>query len=186
MKGEQEDRKMCMDGFSDWFEKELEDLHRRASLPAPIFFPKYLVWNWEFNEECDRYFPTYLEMLHEVDTMNDCLAHKIDNLLERLKPEFKARYAINSLQHPYLRSMSRMLQRKELGVWKCYQRRSDEIYKFLVQLIELKPYIKRTDCWDDVMDRLGKNCNVENLWPSEAPRTIDEVLVSSVLHLTKG
>ncbi|XP_048567085.1 uncharacterized protein LOC125547126 [Triticum urartu] len=72
--GEQEDRKMCMDGFSDWFEKELEDLHRRASLPAPIFFPKYLVWNWEFNEECDRYFPTYLEMLHEVDTMNDCLA----------------------------------------------------------------------------------------------------------------
>lgn len=47
MKGEQEDRKTCADGFSDWFEKELEDLRIRASLPAPNDFPKYLVWNWE-------------------------------------------------------------------------------------------------------------------------------------------
>lgn len=101
------------------------------------------MWNWEFNEEFDRYFPTYMEMLHEVDTMNDCLERKLLNgnaLLERLNPEFKAKYAINSLQHPHLRIMSRMLQRKESDV--CYWRRTDEIYEFLVQLINLKPYIK--------------------------------------------
>lgn len=84
-----------------------------------------------------------MEMLHEVDTMNDCLERKLLNgnaLLERLNPEFKAKYAINSLQHPHLRIMSRMLRRKVRDV--RYRRRTDEIDKCLLQLINLKPYIK--------------------------------------------
>ena len=137
------DRKTCADGFIDWFNNELKYLHYCASLSAPNIFPKHSVWNWEFNEEFDRYFPTYMEMLHEVDTMNDCLERKLLNgnaLLERLNPEFKAKYAINSLQHPHLRIMSRMLRRKVRDV--RYRRRTDEIDKCLLQLINLKPYIK--------------------------------------------
>ncbi|XP_044977615.1 protein HASTY 1-like isoform X2 [Hordeum vulgare subsp. vulgare] len=178
--GEGADRKSCADGFTDWLDKELKDLHNRASLPAPNIFPKHLVWNWEFKEEFDRYFPTYMEMLHEVDTMNDCLERKLlngDALLERLNPKFKAKYAINSLQHPHLQIMSRILPRKERAV--SHQRRSDEIYKFLVQLIKLEPYIKQTDCWDDVFYRLTKSCGTQSsLWLSDAPRAIDIFLDS--------
>uniref|UniRef100_A0A453GCW2 Exportin-5 C-terminal domain-containing protein n=3 Tax=Aegilops tauschii subsp. strangulata TaxID=200361 RepID=A0A453GCW2_AEGTS len=181
--GEMADRKTCADGFIDWLNKELKDLHYRASLPAPDIFPKHVVWNWEFNEEFDRYFPTYMEMLHEVDTMNDCLEHKFlngDALLERLNPEFKAKYAINSLQHPHLRIMSRMLQRKEYDV--CYRRRTEEIYDFLVELINLKPYVKQTDCSDDVMDRLVESCQPQSdLWRSYALRAVDIFLDSLLI-----
>ncbi|KAI5002802.1 hypothetical protein ZWY2020_027452 [Hordeum vulgare] len=175
MNGERADIKTRADGFIDWLSNELKSLHYRASLPAPNIFPKHSVWNWEFNEEFDRYFPTYMEMLHEVDTMNDCLEHKYlngDALLERLNPEFKAKYAINSLQHPHLQIMSRMLPRKERDV--CCRRRTDEIYKFLVQLINLKPYIKQNDCPDDVMDRLEESCHPQSdLWEVYALRAVD-------------
>ncbi|VAH67992.1 unnamed protein product [Triticum turgidum subsp. durum] len=169
------DRKTCADGFIDWFNNELKYLHYCASLSAPNIFPKHSVWNWEFNEEFDRYFPTYMEMLHEVDTMNDCLERKLLNgnaLLERLNPEFKAKYAINSLQHPHLRIMSRMLRRKVRDV--RYRRRTDEIDKCLLQLINLKPYIKQTDCPDDVMDCLEESCHPQSdLWQGYALRAVD-------------
>lgn len=45
--GERADRKTCADGFIDWLNKELKDLHYRASLHAPDIFPKHSVWNWE-------------------------------------------------------------------------------------------------------------------------------------------
>ncbi|KAM3334939.1 hypothetical protein ACQJBY_029383 [Aegilops geniculata] len=124
-----------------------------------------------------------MEMLHEVDTMNDCLERKFlngDALLERLNPEFKAKYAINSLQHPHLRIMSRMLQRKERDV--CYRRRTDEIYEYLVQLINLKPYIKQTDCPDDVFDRLEESCHPQSdLWRGYALRAVDIFLDSLLI-----
>ncbi|XP_020169651.1 uncharacterized protein [Aegilops tauschii subsp. strangulata] len=124
-----------------------------------------------------------MEMLHEVDTMYDCLERKFLNgegLLERLNPEFKAKYAINNLQQPHLRIMSRMLQRKESDV--CYWRRTDEIYEFLVQLINLKPYIKQTDCLDDVFDRLEESCHPQSdLWQGYALRAVDLFLDSLLI-----
>ncbi|VAH67994.1 unnamed protein product [Triticum turgidum subsp. durum] len=124
-----------------------------------------------------------MEMLHEVDTMNDCLERKLLNgnaLLERLNPEFKAKYAINSLQHPHLRIMSRMLRRKVRDV--RYRRRTDEIDKCLLQLINLKPYIKQTDCPDDVMDCLEESCHPQSdLWQGYALRAVDIFLDSLLI-----
>lgn len=33
-----------------------------------------------------------------------------DDLFEKLEPEFKSKYGINNSAHPYLRTMSRMLE----------------------------------------------------------------------------
>ncbi|KAL5203843.1 hypothetical protein ABZP36_008714 [Zizania latifolia] len=87
-------------------------------------------------------------------------------LLDKLRPEFKSRYAITSCVHPYLLTMSRMLQRKMTSVFQ--HTRSEQIYKFLIQLITLKPYIKRTDCNGDMfllegttIVRLGNICETD-------------------------
>ncbi|KAF8652254.1 hypothetical protein HU200_062890 [Digitaria exilis] len=61
------------DCFKDWLAKELECLSMRASCAVPEDFPKDVVWNWEFNEEFERYLRTYMKMLEEVDAMDDCL-----------------------------------------------------------------------------------------------------------------
>ncbi|KAF8694047.1 hypothetical protein HU200_038499 [Digitaria exilis] len=104
----------------------------RASCAVPEDFPKDVVWNWEFNEEFERYLPTYMKMLEEVDAMDDCLEDNYleeEILLEKLKPEFKSRYGINSYMHPYVHTMSSMLQP----------------YLF---------HLQRTDSWDSVYKRL--------------------------------
>ncbi|KAK3140897.1 hypothetical protein QOZ80_5AG0407390 [Eleusine coracana subsp. coracana] len=145
--------------FKDWLAKELTGLHTRASCGMPEKFPKNFEWKWEFNEEFERYLPTYMNMLIEVEAMDDCLKdnyliHEI--LLKKLKPEFKSRYAINSDVHPYLQTMSHMLQRKMPATY--YKRRTEWFTQLLTQLIRLKPYIKLTDCSLTILERLEENC----------------------------
>ncbi|CAN6381359.1 unnamed protein product [Urochloa humidicola] len=151
IEGECADRENVSARFKEWLTKELKDLHIRAACAVPNDFPKGSVWNWEFNEEFERYLPTYMNMLVEVDAMDDCLEANYlndDILFEKLKPEFKSRYGINCCAHPYLRTMYRMLPRKRYAV--RYQSRTKRISKFLKQLITHKPYIKCTDsCEDD-------------------------------------
>ncbi|KAL5204503.1 hypothetical protein ABZP36_009374 [Zizania latifolia] len=165
--GEGVDGQSITSGFNDWLAKELEHLRTCAYRAAPDDFPEGLVWNWEFNAEFGRYLSAYKNMLHEVDAMDDCLVlnHSM-TLLDKLRPEFKSRYAITSCVHPYLLTMSRMLQRKMTSVFQ--HTHSEQTYKFLIQLITLKPYIKRTDCDGNMfllkqttMDRLGKICETD-------------------------
>ncbi|XP_062182096.1 protein HASTY 1-like [Phragmites australis] len=141
------------------FSKELEDLHMRAFCTRPEHFPKDVVWKWEFNEEFERYLPAYMNMLEEVEAMDDCLKDNYmssEILLAKLNPEFKLRYAINNYAHPCLQTMSRMLQRKIPAVY--HQRRTEWISQLLIQLITVKPYIKVTDGWENVLERLEENC----------------------------
>ncbi|KAK3137673.1 hypothetical protein QOZ80_5BG0455620 [Eleusine coracana subsp. coracana] len=145
--------------FNDWLAKELRGLHTRAYSGMPQEFPKVFEWKWEFNEEFERYLPTYMNMLIEVEAMDDCLkgnylSHEF--LLKKLKPEFKSRYAINSTVHPYVRTMSHMLQRKKPATY--YKKRTEWFTELLTQLIKLKPYIKLTDCSLTILERLEENC----------------------------
>ncbi|XP_062225180.1 protein HASTY 1-like isoform X2 [Phragmites australis] len=156
--GEGADSENMSGRFEDWLAKEVEDLRTRSSCSAPEYFPEDAIWKWEFNEEFERYLPAYMNMLDEVDAMNDCLKDTYlgCEILEKLKPEFKSRYGIINYAHPYLRTMSRMLRRKRSAVY--YQSRTKWLSQLLSRLITLKPYIKFTDSWESVMERLHENC----------------------------
>ncbi|OEL36336.1 hypothetical protein BAE44_0002645 [Dichanthelium oligosanthes] len=73
IEGEGADRENLSACFEEWLAKELNDLHMHAACAVPNDFPKNAVWNWEFNEEFERYLPAYMNMLVEVDAMDDCL-----------------------------------------------------------------------------------------------------------------
>ncbi|CAN6372151.1 unnamed protein product [Urochloa humidicola] len=150
IKGECTDGENVSARFKEWLTQELKELHIRAACAVPNDFPEDVVWNWEFNEEFERYLPTYMNMLVEVDAMDDCLEANYLNgeiLLEKLKPEFKSRYGINCCAHPYLQTLSQMLRRKRSAVY--YQNRTKRISKFLTQLITHKPYIKCNDSYEE-------------------------------------
>ncbi|TVU25242.1 hypothetical protein EJB05_27732 [Eragrostis curvula] len=156
------DRENLSCRFEDWLTKELEDLRTRASCSVPEHFPKEAIWKWELNEEFEKYLPAYMSMLAEVDTMNDCLKNNYlgsENLLGKLKPEFKSKYGIYDSAHPYLRTMSRMLRRKRPAVYA--QSRTKWLSQLLYRLITLKPYVKLSDSWESVMERLQENCETQ-------------------------
>ncbi|KAK3120438.1 hypothetical protein QOZ80_9AG0687640 [Eleusine coracana subsp. coracana] len=157
--GESTEKQNISCSFKGWLANEVSDLCKRASCSVPEHFPKSTIWKWEFNEEFERYLPAYMSMLVEVDAINDCLKNNYlgcDNLFERLEPEFKLKYGINDSAHPYLWTMSRMLERKRPAVY--FQNRTIWLSELLSRLITLKPYIKFTDSWESVMGRLQENC----------------------------
>lgn len=163
------------DRFEDWLAKELEYLCTRASCDVPEDFPKDVEWNWELNEEFERYLPTYINLLQEVDAMDNCLEDNYLNreiLFRKLRPEFKSRYGIDSYVHPHLQTMSSMLRRKMPHVyyWRC----AKWITKHLIQLIRLKPYIKLTDSWGSILNRLLENCEPQyGLLQCDPARAVD-------------
>ncbi|TVT96909.1 hypothetical protein EJB05_57875 [Eragrostis curvula] len=66
-------------GFENWFEKQKADLSVKAAWTRPDEFPSS-TWTWEvpecpnqFEEEFQRHLDTYIDLLHEVDAMDDCL-----------------------------------------------------------------------------------------------------------------
>ncbi|CAL4984491.1 unnamed protein product [Urochloa decumbens] len=143
--------------FSDWFVKQKNDLWVKAHSPIPENFPVEL-WNWEFEEEFQRYLPIYIDMLHEVNAMDDCLefcSSECSTLFEKLSPEFRIRHGINNYMDRNMLMISNILQRKKPAAYD--EQRSDQMVKWLYKLIDLKPYIKISDSWGSVMDRLRKN-----------------------------
>ncbi|CAN6372154.1 unnamed protein product [Urochloa humidicola] len=163
------------DRFKHWLANELEDLHKRASNAVPDDFPKDVVWNWELNEEFERYLPTYMNLLEEVDAMDDCLEDDYldqEILFEKLRPDFKSRYSIDSYMHPYLHTMSCMLQRKMPAVY--YQKCTKLISECLERLVTLKPYVKCTDSWDSILKRLLPTCEPQHdIWQCNPANAVD-------------
>ncbi|KAL6870978.1 hypothetical protein ACP4OV_014826 [Aristida adscensionis] len=177
--GEGTDKENTSDCFDDWLGKELADLRARASRSVPKYFPEHAVWSWEFNEEFERYLPAYMNMLGEVDTWNDCFQGNYLEILEKLKPEFKSKYGINSNAHPYIRTMSCMLKRKMHAV--RYQRCTKVMSQLLTQLITLKPYIKLTDSWESVLKRLLQNCESQRDLLPCTPASAVDIFFDSIL-----
>lgn len=90
--------------------KQKEDLQVKASSAAKEL-PEGFEWNWEFEDEFQRYIPTYMDMLQEVDAiaMDGSVERDYsenESLFQKLKPEFRSKYAINSCVHPYMTTIS--------------------------------------------------------------------------------
>jgi len=171
------------DRFKDWLAKELEYIRMRASHAVPEDFPKDDVWNWELNEEFERYLPTYMKMLEEVDAMDDCLEDDYldeEILFEKLRPEFKSGYGIDSCRHPYLYTMTCMFQRKIPVV--CSRKHIKFLSQCLNRLITLKPYVKRTDSLGSILKRLrGIREPQYDMWQSD-PASAVNIFRGSILY----
>ncbi|RCV38295.1 hypothetical protein SETIT_8G130900v2 [Setaria italica] len=157
LEGEDQDYGNGAYQFDDWFAKQKNDLMVKAYSPIPENFPDEL-WNWEFEEEFQRYLPTYIDLLHEVDAMDYCLeddCFERVRIFEKLSPEFKIRHAINNCMDRNIFLISNILQRKMPAAY--LEQRVDQMIKWLCKLIDLKPYIQISDSWRSVMDHLRKN-----------------------------
>uniref|UniRef100_A0A0D9XSG1 Exportin-5 C-terminal domain-containing protein n=1 Tax=Leersia perrieri TaxID=77586 RepID=A0A0D9XSG1_9ORYZ len=147
--------------FTYWLVKQKEDLRAKALCVAPMEFNGE--WNWEFEDEFQRYLPVYFDMLHEVDAMDytvECDCSDWNVLLQKLKPEFRSKYAVNSTNHPYLKEISRMQERKFRSVTQV--RHYKQMYDLLSKLITLKPYIKGSDQFYTVIERLEENFEIQS------------------------
>jgi hypothetical protein len=84
---EDPDRENTGDRFKDWFSRQKQDLLVKASCPIPVDFPVDL-WNWELEDEFQKYLPTYVDMSYEADAM-DCPEYGYpcqSTLFEKLRP----------------------------------------------------------------------------------------------------
>ncbi|KAL6593144.1 hypothetical protein ACP70R_049098 [Stipagrostis hirtigluma subsp. patula] len=146
--------------FEDWFAKQKEDLLVKASCAIPEDFPSKL-WELGFEEEFQKYLAIYIDLLHEVDAMVDCLEYKSSDhatIFAKLSPVFRARHAINSCMDDHVLMISDALQRKKPAAY--YENRSDQMVKWLCKLITSKPYIKVSDTWASAMNRLRENFDI--------------------------
>uniref|UniRef100_A0A0D3HMB2 Uncharacterized protein n=1 Tax=Oryza barthii TaxID=65489 RepID=A0A0D3HMB2_9ORYZ len=143
--------------FSVWIEKLKKDLELKAS-SASKELPEGCEWNWEFEEEFQRYLHVYMDILQEVNAMDDCMERDYldkETLFQKLKFEFRYKHAINSYQHPYMVTISSLRQRQFYT--RTRFRCNMQICKFLSKLVKLKPYIKVSDCSYDVIENLKQN-----------------------------
>uniref|UniRef100_A0A0D9XSF8 Exportin-5 C-terminal domain-containing protein n=1 Tax=Leersia perrieri TaxID=77586 RepID=A0A0D9XSF8_9ORYZ len=151
------------DSFKCWLVKQKEDLRAKAySAPPKEFFEQtQLEWNWEFQDEFRRYLPVYFEMMQEVDAMVGCL--EVDYLYRevlymKLRPEFRSKYAIDSSEHPHLKIISNMRERKYYSMVSAKHHK--QIYAILGDLITLKPYIKGSDHSYEIVERIGEKFEI--------------------------
>ncbi|KAK1649926.1 hypothetical protein QYE76_067731 [Lolium multiflorum] len=67
----------------------------------------------QVEEEFSKYIPGYIDMLHQVNEMDDCLERDSSSprvIFEKLDPKFVSKYAIGSPSHDYLWAMSAMVK----------------------------------------------------------------------------
>ncbi|RCV32896.1 hypothetical protein SEVIR_7G027500v4 [Setaria viridis] len=183
---EYKDRENAADDFTCWLAKLKEDFYLKACCAAPEeFIGMEVEWNWEFEDEFRRYLPVYIDMLKEVDAMDNTLElDYLDNgfLLQKLRPEFKLKYAINDMEHPHLRTISDMRRRKFNSMIQVINHKT--MFEILSKLIDLTPYIKGSNYPYSVIDHLEQN-------PEALPSTFDaydveesvHFLIDSVLHI---
>lgn len=165
-----EDKESCRaeNKFTSWLENEKENLRVKAGFAAKEL-PEGSDWNWEFEDEFQRYLPAYMEMLEQVDSIDvsderDYL--KEEALLQKLRPEFRSKYGINSCEHPYMLTISSLRQQQFYSMnGLIYQR---EKTKFISELIKLKPYIKVSDRSSDIIRRLRDNSEIQSELPEWA------------------
>ncbi|XP_037440351.1 uncharacterized protein LOC119308337 isoform X2 [Triticum dicoccoides] len=130
--------------FKDWLARQKKELFAKASYDIPVGFPSDL-WNWEFEDEFQRYLPTYIDILYEVDAM-DCPEYgcsRSSTLLEKLRPEFRLKHGINSFRDRHMWTINDMIKRKLPAEYS--KRRSRQMDKWLCKLISSKPYFKHSD-----------------------------------------
>jgi hypothetical protein len=169
--------------FSVWIEKLKKDLELKAS-SASKELPEGCEWNWEFEEEFQRYLHVYMDILQEVNAMDDCMERDYldkETLFQKLKFEFRYKHAINSYQHPYMVTISSLRQR-QFYTRTCF-RCNMQICKFLSELVKLKPYIKVSDCSYDVIENLKQNHEIlTEISDCEVVPSVD-LLLHSVLYI---
>jgi hypothetical protein len=178
LEGEDQDTDNIAYWFDDWLTKQKKELCVKASYAIPDEFPATL-WNWEFEEEFQRYLPTYLDVLHEVDTMDcqECCCLDSAKIFENLSLEFRSRHGVRSHTDHVVWMISNLLQRKMPGAYS--EQRADRISKWTCELIKSKPYIKLSNGWNNAMNRLKENfvINVDT-----KPDAIDAVNVRIILN----
>uniref|UniRef100_A0A0A9CU86 Uncharacterized protein n=1 Tax=Arundo donax TaxID=35708 RepID=A0A0A9CU86_ARUDO len=122
-------------------------------------------------------------MLKEVDAIDDSKDDYSNwEILEKLSPEFRSKYAINNVEHPHFMPISYMRRRKFHSTTQV--RNHQRTYAFLRKFISLKPYIKGSDRFCSVINRLEQNSEI----PSSTFGSYDvedsvHVLLDSVLYL---
>jgi len=110
--------------------------------------------------------------------MDDYLDEEI--LFEKLRPEFKSGYGIDSCRHPYLYTMTCMFQRKIPVV--CSQKHIKFLSQCLNRLITLKPYVKRTDSLGSILKRLREIREPQyDMWQSD-PASAVNIFRGSILY----
>ncbi|KAF2911038.1 hypothetical protein DAI22_11g147600 [Oryza sativa Japonica Group] len=167
--------------FTCWLAKQKEDLRAKAFCSAPMEFNGE--WNWEFEDEFQRYLPVYFNMLQEVDAMDDSAegdCSGMNALLQKLNPQFRSKYAIYSSEHPYLREISRMQKRKFCSMNQV--RHYKKMYDLLGKLITLKPYIKGSDRSYSVIERLEENLEIQSTFDAYEVDQSVGVLLCHVLY----
>ncbi|XP_020178697.1 uncharacterized protein [Aegilops tauschii subsp. strangulata] len=166
--GEDKESRRAENNYTSWLENEMENLRVKAGSAAKELL-EGSDWNWEFEDEFQRYLPAYMEMLEQVDSMDvsderDYL--KEEALLQKLRPEFRSKYGINSCEHPYMLTISSLRQQQFYSMnGLIYQREKN---KFLSKLIILKPYIKVSDCSSDIIRRLRDKSEIQYELPEWA------------------
>lgn len=167
--------------FDDWFAKQKEDLSVKAHCLAPEEFPTES-WNWEFEEEFQRYLPIYIDMLHEVNAMDDCLkyGYSREAIFEQLSPAFRARHAISSCNNHLVRQIYKILGRKLSAAY--WEQRSAQMVLWLNELITTEPYIEVTDSLETVMDHLSANFDIDlNTFGFDMEYAADVMFIKSLL-----
>ncbi|KAF0905390.1 hypothetical protein E2562_004367 [Oryza meyeriana var. granulata] len=159
--------------FEVWLGWQKENFRAKACSAASRELSFGYLWKWEFEDECHRYLSLYIDMLLEVDATSefeeDIYADKAC-LFEKLRPEFRDKYAINSHEHPYMRTISSIQCRKFYSMAPVLHKR--KICNLVHQLIKLKPYIKVSDYRNGVIYRLKRN--------SEIPAEFSDCVLLSV------
>ncbi|CAL4984407.1 unnamed protein product [Urochloa decumbens] len=170
------------DNFMRWLAKQKKDLHARARHAAPNDFDRWKTeWNWEFEDEFRRYLPLYIGMLKEVDAIGSSKDDYSDwEILEKLNPEFRSKYAINSIEHHHFITILNMRRRQYYSI--AQVRNHNQMAAFLSKIITIKPYIKGSDDFDAVINRLK---NIETPFSTFYSYDVEEsvhILLDSVLY----
>ncbi|KAK3119105.1 hypothetical protein QOZ80_9BG0713910 [Eleusine coracana subsp. coracana] len=170
------------DNFTCWLAKQKKDLRIKAHCPAKEFVDPKAKWNWEFEDEFGRYLPLYIGMLKEVDAIdgNSKVDYSDWEILEKLTPEFRSKYAINSVQHPHFMTISCMRRRKFHSVTQV--RNQIKIFAILRQLITLEPHIKGSDRFYSVIDRLEQNPEIRSMFGYDVEEAV-EILLDTLLYI---
>ncbi|XP_066353477.1 uncharacterized protein [Miscanthus floridulus] len=167
--------------FEVWLGRQKEDFRAKACSAAAKEVSLGYPWKWELENECQRYLSVYIDMLLEVDANSEFAADiYLDKacLLQKLRPEFRAKYVINSCEHPHMQTISSIQQQKFYSMATVVRNRT--ICNLVRQLIKLKPYIKSSDRPYDVICRVKQTSEIPAEFYKYVAPSVD-LLLRSVL-----
>ncbi|KAM0908276.1 hypothetical protein ACQ4PT_015562 [Festuca glaucescens] len=157
--GEDKGDAFAENNFTAWLTKKKEDLQVKAHSAAKKLSDGS-DWNWEFEDEFRRFLPAYMDILQEVDSINDdeeVVFLDQEWLFQKLKPEFRSKYGMNSCEHHYMSTIFSVWRRKDSMACIMVNRNKG---KFVSELIKLKPYIKASDSSSTILSRLKEKSEI--------------------------